>query len=384
MSFGKPDRPFYFLGKPRKATLDAWYEQGLPKMPDAGEYGCPPEFYGLTGQDRLQWGVQVDFGLVPAFETKVISEDESRRVWVDTNGIVMLDSGAALDTPGFRTRSYISHPVSNRTDWEDMKRRYDPTSPERYDGIGWSEWARGMVDRDFPVMASLPSMYWKSRDWVGFENLSMMFLDDPDLVHEMMEHVTIFLMEVMRRAVQEIHVDAVVLNEDMAYKHASMISPAMFREFMMPRYKRLVKFFKELGVPLVMVDCDGHVGELIPLWLEAGIDGTYPIEIAANNDPVAYRQKFGKQLSIFGGIDKREIRSRERVYEEVMKKVPYLLEQGGHIPCFDHAIPPDVPLDGYLYMVEVVRALIFGRPVPGPKAELDLIGNLDLTALSIS
>ncbi len=34
-------------------------------------------------------------------------------------------------------------------------------------------------------------------DWLGFENLSMMFYDDPKLVHEMMEHITIFIMEIM-------------------------------------------------------------------------------------------------------------------------------------------------------------------------------------------
>jgi len=371
MSFSRPDRPFYFFGKPRKATLDAWREQGLPPLPDAGEYGCPQEFYDWTGQDKLWWGLPVDLGPLPAFEPHTISEDETGRIWVDHLGITMHDAGTLLDTPGFRTRSYVSHPVTNRADWEVMKRRFDPTSPERY-GDPWHDSLEEMLTRDWPIMACVPSLYWKARDWVGFENLSVMLYDDPALVHDMMEHVTVFLMEALKRAIQEVRPETITLNEDMAYKHACMISPTMFREFMLPRYKRLVRFFKDQGVPLVCVDCDGHVSGLIPLWIEAGIDGTYPIEIAANNDPVAYRKKYGRRFAIMGAIDKREIRSRQRVYDEVMSKVPYLLEQGGYIPCFDHAVPPDVPLDGYLYMIELIKAIAEGRPTPGPEDDIEV------------
>jgi uroporphyrinogen decarboxylase len=92
-----------------------------------------------------------------------------------------------------------------------------------------------------------------------------------------------------------------------------MISPAMFREFMLPRYRRLVAFFRERGVPVFMVDCDGQIAGLIPLWLEAGVNATYPCEIAAGNDPLLYRALYGKRLAIMGAIDKCEIRSKERL-----------------------------------------------------------------------
>ena len=202
MSFGSPDRPFYFFGKPRKATLDAWHQQGLPPMPDAGEGGCPQEFYDLTGQDKLQWSLPVDMGPVPAFEVRTLREDETGRIWVDDNGIVMHDAGALIDTPGFRTRSYVSHPVASRADWEAMKRRFDPSSAERY-GEAWHASVEELRSRDWPIMACTPSLYWKARDWVGFENLSLMFYDDPALVHDMMEHVTLFLMDALQRAIRQ-------------------------------------------------------------------------------------------------------------------------------------------------------------------------------------
>jgi len=215
-------------------------------------------------------------------------------------------------------------------------------------------------------------LFWKSRDWVGFENLCMMFYDDPSLVHEMMEHVTVFTMEVLDRALRDVEIDAIMLNEDMGYKHAAMISPEMFREFMLPRYKRLVTYFKDRGVPLVIVDSDGHVGQLLPLWIEAGVDATFPIEIAGHNDPIAYRRQYGRQIGFWGCIDKREIRSKESTFIEVMKKVPWLIDQGGFLPSVDHAVPPDVPLRSYLYMCELIKALAEGRPVPGPNTPLEI------------
>ena len=371
LTFGDPDRVFLSFGWPRKATLDAWYRQGLPRMPDAGDYGCPAEFMQLVGADPGPAGLPIDLGIRPAFEERTIEENDRGRTWVDCNGIVMLDAGSRLETPGFRTRTYVSHPVRSRGDWLEMRRRFDPATPGRYPA-DWPEQAARLRDRDYPVMVAVNSLFWKARDWVGFESLCTMFYDDPALVHEMMEHVTEFTMGVLDRALRDVEVDAVMLNEDMAYKHASMISPAMFREFMLPRYRRLIRFLRDRGVPAVIVDCDGHIGQLMPLWIEAGANATFPIEIAALNDPIDYRRRYGRALAFWGCIDKREIRNRERTFIEVMKKVPWLMAQGGLLPSVDHAVPPDVPLRSYLYLCELVRALAEGRPVPPPDATLEI------------
>jgi len=361
LTFDNPDRVFYSFGGPRESTMNSWYLQGLPRKSNVSR---------LVGMDRME-GVPVNTGFVPPFETRIIKEDENGRIWMDSMGIVTHDAGKLLKTPGFNTRTFISHPVKNRDDWLAIQERYNPHSPERFPD-NWDERATALRQRDCPVRMASPSLYWRTRDWVGFENLSVMFYDNPKLVHEMMEHITIFVMEIVRKVHQDVQLDCLMLNEDMAYKHASMISPAMFREFMLPRYKRLAAFVEKLGVPVCMVDCDGHVSELIPLWIEAGIYSTYPTEIAANNDPVAYRKQYGDKMAIFGGIDKRAIRSKEQTYQEVMSRVPWLIEQGGFLPSVDHAVPPDVPLRSYLYMCELIKAIAEGRPVPMPDDHLEI------------
>lgn len=246
LTFGQPDRIFYSFGNPRKSTMNAWFLQGLPRMPDAGDYGCPDEFFDMVGIERaLTLPIRTD--AFPPFEVRIIEENEKGRIWIDEKGITMHDAGHDLTTPGFRTRSLLSHPVKNRADWLKMRdERFDPHATGRYPD-DWPVCVERFNNRDRPLQVTIQGFYWKARDWVGFENLSLMLHDDPALVHDMMEHITEFSMALLERALLDVEVDSVFINEDMTYKQRSMISPKMFREFMLPRYKRMIRFLEELN-----------------------------------------------------------------------------------------------------------------------------------------
>jgi len=75
-------------------------------------------------------------------------------------------------------------------------------------------------------------------------------------------------------------------------------------------------------------------------------------------DVVAMRKKFGRNLIIEGGIDKRVLsKGKKEIEEEVNKKVPELLKDGGYFPGIDHSLPPDVPLENYLYYLKLIREI---------------------------
>ena len=125
---------------------------------------------------------------------------------------------------------------------------------------------------------------------------------------------------------------------------------------MLPRYRKITDLLHSYGVDVIFLDSDGNLNELIPLWLEVGINFLWPFEVAAHNDVVAIRKKYGKNLIIGGGIDKRELaKGREATREEVMSKVPFLLEQGGYFPGVDHVVPPDITFENYCYFINTVR-----------------------------
>ena len=82
----------------------------------------------------------------------------------------------------------------------------------------------------------------------------------------------------------------------------------------------------------------------------------WPLECAAGNDAVALRKKYGTDAILGGNIDKRVLlKGKEQIREEVMLKVPYLLETGGYFPSVDHFVPPDVPFENYVYLIITLR-----------------------------
>ena len=113
----------------------------------------------------------------------------------------------------------------------------------------------------------------------------------------------------------------------------------------------------------IWLDSDGNTEVLIPLFIELGITVHWPLERAAGMDPLKIRQTYGHALGLAGGIDKRELaKDRSAIAAELYRHVPQLLEDGGYIPTLDHAVPPDISYDNWLYYLELKCRLLGGDP----------------------
>ena len=185
----------------------------------------------------------------------------------------------------------------------------------------------------------------------------MLFYDDPALIEEMVERLTDLSVGVMNRVIASgVKLDWVLFWEDMAYKTGALVSPEMYRKYCFPFYRKVMDKVRTAGVPVVMLDSDGNIDELIPLWLDLGIGVMHPMEVAAGMDVRHYRKKYGRRIGFHGGIDKRALAgTREQIRAEVLPKLECCFEDGGFIPACDHAIPPDVSLDNYRYYRDLVN-----------------------------
>ena len=295
--------------------------------------------------------------MAPAFDTEVLEDDGVTRVVIDSSGAKKREF---IDKTEMSMPQWLEFPVKTPEDFEEMKKRYNPKSPCRYP-MYWDDLKRYWKDRDYPLMLSCGSFFGWIRSWMGLENLLIAFYDGPDFVKEMMDYLGDFFVEVLGRAVSEVDIDYACFWEDMAFKSASLISPKMFREFMVPNYQKVTSLLRDNGIDIIMVDSDGNIDELIPLWLEGGLSGVYPLEVAAENDAVKLRKQYGEKLMMWGNIDKRVLaKDEEAIKKEVMDKVPYLIDEGGFIPTVDHSVPPDVPFFNYMYYRELVEKLAEG------------------------
>jgi uroporphyrinogen decarboxylase len=260
------------------------------------------------------------------------------------------------DNPGSMPL-YVDWPIKDRASWKEFRKRLDPTTPERYPD-NWNDYIQKINNLTEPVVLEVGGFFGYMREWVGSEKVFYLFHDDPNLIEEIMDTVLEMEIEIIRRVANNIKFEMAAYWEDMAYKAGPLISPDMFRKFMMPRYRKINELLHNMGVDIIFVDCDGNLDMLIPLWLECGVNFVWPLEVAAGNDAVALRKKYGTDLIMGGNIDKRALAmGKEATKKEVMSKVPFLLEKGGYFPSVDHLVPPDVPFENYCYYINLLREI---------------------------
>ena len=345
MRFEPVDRcPLWEWG-PWGPTLKRWQAEGMEGEHAPAYAECDP---------RPSCGV--NFGMVPAFEKVILEQTDDRVLYIDERGVKQ----AELHDRQQSMPHWLDFPLKTRADWRDMRKRYDPASPQRY-----PKDLKERVDRwhadGLPVAIGQQrdlSFFGAIRGWMGAQGAMVAFYDQPALVGEMMEFLADFHVEVLRRALDQAPVDYVVCWEDMAYKTASLISPKMFREYVLPGYKRLADCVRSRGIDVIFVDSDGNVEELIPLWLEAGVNGVYPMEVQAGMDVVDLRKRYGNDLLMMGGLDKRVLAwGKAKIDAEVERKLP-VAAQGGYIPTIDHSLPPDIPYANFLYYWQRKKELL--------------------------
>jgi uroporphyrinogen decarboxylase len=298
--------------------------------------------------------------MIPTFEEKVLEHRDGHYIVQDWMGAITeisdeYDYTYIRSPKDFVTRKWHRFPVQSRQDWgKKIRWRYDPRHPDRFPH-DFRERCRTLQDRDYVLRMDVNGPFWQLREWCGFENLCLLMVDEPGFVQEMVDFWTEFVVQTLELVLAQVQPDYVQVSEDMGYKLHSMISPAMTRRFLLPTWKTWVEILKGAGCPIVCMDSDGYMAELMALWIEAGFNCCFPIEVAAGNDIVAYRREYGRQMAYVGGIDKRALAAGgKKMRAEVMRVVVPLLEEGGFIPGCDHGVPPDISWPNY---VEYTRTL---------------------------
>ena len=341
-------------------TIQRWLDEGIPSDQMYWNFWQGEPFFKIDRHDYAR----LRTGMIPEFEEQMIEEDAHTITVRHENGIV---TKALKDGTVGGSRmcmdQYISHPVTDRASWQDVKRRYNPNAPIRYP-ILWDEQARTWKKRDYPVC--LPGngtfgLYSQLRSWVGTENISYLFYDDPALVEEMIEFNTDFLLHLVERALQDVQFDYFNFFEDCAGKGGPLYGPELFNRFFRKPYQRIIDTLRQGGVKYFWLDCDGDPMPLIPLWMEVGVNCLWPLEQASGMDPRKLRKQFGRNLILAGGIDKMEIaKGKQAIEKELNAKIPPLMEQGGYIPFLDHSIPPDISYRDFMYYMEL-KLKLMGR-----------------------
>jgi uroporphyrinogen decarboxylase len=200
-----------------------------------------------------------------------------------------------------------------------------------------------------PVTTNFGSFIGWVRDWIGFESIAYLSLDDPDLLEEMVAHLATMLLQLLPEVLVRGQFDAAAGWEDICYNSGPILNPAFFATRIMPHMKPVMRLLRQHGIDVIWTDCDGNILKLIPMWMAIGLNCMFPLEVHPGNDPVALKREYGRELLIRGGFNKFALHEgRAAVLAELERLEPAVAE-GGFIPHVDHRCPGEVDFDLYCY-----------------------------------
>lgn len=325
--------------------MDRWREEGLENNEAWDkEFGFDP---GIVQID-------VNLGYYPKFEERIVEDKGQTVIKYDVKGILIEDRKDGGSIP-----RYIEYPVKNSEDWERLKNeRLNPNDLNRFPS-DWDELLKECNNGDRIVqLGTYPyGLFGTFRDMMGVEELLVSFYDQPELIHEMMDYLTDFWIAIYEKVCKDVKVDVIHIWEDMSGKQGSLISPAMVREFMMPNYKKIKAFADRHGIQVISLDTDGNCWELVPLFMECGINLILPFEVAAGSYIVEYRSKY-PTLGIMGGIDKQEIAKGKEYIDKELERVSEMFKSSGYLAALDHLVHPEISWEDFRYFVYRLKDMI--------------------------
>ncbi len=332
LRFETPDKPFVRAVGGWSETNERWRKEGWDGT-------SLSEIFSTDGV----MGAGVYYGPVPRFEYKIIEEDEKTKLYINHEGILMREFkqyGGNSSMPQF-----VRFPVENEEDFDQFCADRLGLSFENRVSQNWKAATENWANRIHPLMCFADrwgGFFGPLRNLMGVENLALAFYDQPKLVEKMMDQRADAIIAITEQMLEYVEIDTFAFWEDMAYKTGPLIGPEMFRKFALPRYKRVCDWLRSRGIKHIGLDSDGDITELIPIWLDAGINYLWPFEVAAGMDVVEVRREYGHDLAMSGGISKYAVAVGGDTMRAAVDHVIPVVEDGGYLPEMDHSAPPDI------------------------------------------
>ncbi len=295
-----------------------------------------------------------------------------------------LPDGTYIDTWGTHRRrvtnefstygEYASHPLAEAETTDDVL-DWDWASPDDWDVSGVREQCErlngsaGRSPRSAGVRYHLRYEVGGIFEWSwalrGFERFLLDLAERPDVACAIMDRFTDIYIENTLRVIEAAGglLDMVYTYDDVGIQTGLLMSPRMWRKYILPRHQRLNAAIRAAQYPVkIMYHTCGAVFPLVgPFVDEMGIDVLNPLQPrAAGMDMARIKAEFGDRLSFHGAIDIQQTLPHgtpEEVQAEVRERCDLLGRGGGYICTSAHYIQADTPLENIIAMYTTRREL---------------------------
>ncbi len=136
---------------------------------------------------------------------------------------------------------------------------------------------------------------------MGLDNILMNLIIEPELVRVIMDKVLKCNMQIVRNAIRA-GAEIIILGDDYAGNNGPLMSPDLFREFLLPPLKQMIEMIHSEGA-LCIKHSDGNLYPLLDMIISAGPDGINPLEPVAGMELKKVKQLVGNRVCLTGNID---------------------------------------------------------------------------------
>ena len=261
--------------------------------------------------------------------------------------------GSPLSGPSFDAAVFEAHP------WP------EPRRPERIAGLReLAEAARGQ-DKLVVLKGYCAGLVEMAERLRGMEGFLMDLMLDPAGATKLLRKLLELKIAFWDMALGELAdvVDVVMEADDYGTQESQLVPPAKFRTLVKPLLAELIGFIRGKltdGEQFVLFHSCGSVRELIPDFIELGIDILNPVHVrAAGMEPEGLKRDFGDDIAFWGGcVDTQGVLPRgtpAEVREDVRRSLAALAPGGGYVANTVHNIQPDVPPANLVAMREAIQ-----------------------------
>lgn len=297
-----------------------------------------------TDEDLLQlWDIDFRW-LIPAW-TNVQEIDENR--YRNTFGVQFKYSGDyyAIDDPGPLREGGMDELATYPWPATDDPRQFAGLREK-------AEWLFSHTDYVVGADGIKGGIFQTALELDGYDQFYMDLILNPEFAHALLDKVTEIYKAMYTRYLQEVgeFIQAIYLTDDLGTQNSLLMSPDMWRQFIMPREKALIQHIKSYAPHVkVIYHTDGCVRTLLhDLVDEQGIDVLNPVQTSVDElaDTASLKEEFGHKVCFHGAIDVQKVlnlMTPEEIRREVNRRMCDLGRDGGYIICPCHNIGHDVP-----------------------------------------
>jgi uroporphyrinogen decarboxylase len=250
----------------------------------------------------------------------------------------------------------VAHPLRGPIATLEDARAYTPPDPESPHRLGKLPDLVARYKGKRAICFHHRTAFMWSAYLMSLDAMLMNLIAEPELVTLTMEKVLRCNMRIVQRAIRA-GAEVVILGDDYAANHGPMMSPELFRQFVLPPLKRMIAMIHDGGA-FCIKHSDGDLYPILDDIVSAGPDGINPIEPVAGMELKKVKQLVGDKVCLTGNIDCAHLLPHgtpEQVREAVRQAIADAAASGGYIVTSSNSIHSSCRPENFVAMVRACQ-----------------------------